>query len=190
MKTIIINGNPNNSSFCYAIHERYRDAAIKAGHEVRDIYVGEIDFNVNLTNQKPSDLEAELLEAWAKIEWAEHIIWVYPVWWGIPPAIMKGFIDRLFLPGLAYEYQEGKPFPKPLLKGKTSEIIYTMDTPVWYYKLAYKNIGVRLLKNNVGAFCGIRHKRTTYFSAMKSSTPGIREKWLKKVEILARLTNV
>jgi putative NADPH-quinone reductase len=118
------------------------------------------------------------------LQWAGHIVWIYPTWWASPPALLKGFIERIFLPGLAFEYQEKSPFPKKLLAGKTSEIISTMDAPVFFYKWIVKDIGGKMIRRNIGAFCGIKNKRTTYLAVVKTSTPEQREKWLHKVEKL------
>lgn len=76
-------------------------------------------------------LEADLVAAIEKIRWAEHIVWIFPMWWYGMPAIMKGFIDRVFLPGIAYEAIPGKMTLKKLFTGKTSRIIVTADTPRW-----------------------------------------------------------
>lgn len=186
-KILIINGHPDSESFCFAIHQRYRMEAIEAGNEVEEIILADMAFNPVLKYgyRKRTELEPDLLDAWKKIERAEHIVWIYPIWWGVMPALMKGFVDRLFLPGFAYEYQEKSPFPKKLLTGKTSEIIVTMDTPLFYYKLVFKNIGVRMVSQNICAFCGIKNKRATYFYTLKDSTSQKREQWLNKVAKLA-----
>jgi Putative NADPH-quinone reductase (modulator of drug activity B) len=62
--------------------------------------------------RKRTELEPDLLQAWDMLQWAEHIVWIYPTWWASPPALLKGFIERLFLPGFTFEYQEKSPFPK------------------------------------------------------------------------------
>lgn len=187
-KTLIINGHPDKESLCYALHTQYKKGCIAAGNQVDEIFVGELDFSPNLAYgyRKRTPHEPDLVSAWNKIKEADHIVWIYPTWWGLPPAILKGFIDRLFLPNFAFEYQEKSPFPKGLLKGKTSEIISTMDTPVWYYKLIYKNIGARFITKNVGAFCGVKNIRTTYLSVVKKSTEEERKKWLDKINEIAR----
>lgn len=186
-KIVIINGNPDTKSFCHAIQNSYKKGAEQARHEVKELTLSDMSFNPNLAYgyRKRTDLEPDLLDAWDKLKWSDHIVWLYPTWWGTVPAILKGFIDRMFLPGFAYEYQEKSPFPKKLLIGKTSEIISTMDTPIWYYKWVYKDIGGRLLKKNLGDFCGIKNKRTTYLSPIKNSTSEQRIKWLEKIENLA-----
>ncbi|PVU88509.1 hypothetical protein BB559_000156 [Furculomyces boomerangus] len=104
---------------------------------------------------------------------------------GLITCFDKRFVDRLFLPRLTYEYTEKSPLPKKLLKGKTSEIISTLDTPVWYYKYIMGDVEGKLLRVNIGDICGIKNKNTTYLSVMRKSTPEQQNEWLEKVERLA-----
>lgn len=185
-KVLIINGHPNRESFCFGLHESYKKSSLQAGNEVKEIILADMTFNPILMYgyRKRTELEPDLLEAWEKIKWAEHIVWIYPTWWSSTPALLKGFIERVFLPGFAFEYQEKSPFPKKLLTGKTSEIISTMDAPVFYYKWIVKDIGGKMIRRDIGAFCGIKNKRTTYLATLKTSTPEQREKWIEKVGTL------
>lgn len=189
-KVLIINGHPDKESFCFGLHQSYKKGSQEAGNEVKEIILSEMEFNPILQHgyRKRTELEPDLLDAWDKLQWAEHIVWIYPTWWAAPPALMKGFIERLFLPGFTFEYQEASPFPKKLLKGKTSEIISTMDSPVWYYKWIVKDVGGKMIRKNIGAFCGIKNTRTTYLAVIKQSTPEKRQQWLDKVEAIAKKT--
>lgn len=183
---LIINGHPDSESFNHALQNAYAEGAMSVGCNVEKITLSEINFSLNLQYgyRKRTDLEPDLLNAWEKIKQADHLVWIYPTWWSGMPAILKGFIDRVFLPGLAFEYQEKSPLPKQLLKGKTSEIITTMDSPVWYYKLVFKNAGVNMLKKGILEFCGVKNKRVTYLSVVKTSTPDKRSNWIDKVRKL------
>lgn len=189
-KVLIINGHPDKESFCFGLHQSYKKGSLEAGNEVKEIILSEMEFNPILQYgyRKRTELEPDLLDAWQKLQWAEHIVWIYPTWWAAPPALMKGFIERLFLPGFTFEYQETSPFPKKLLKGKTSEIISTMDSPVWYYKWIVKDVGGKMIRKNIGAFCGIKNIRTTYLAVVKQSTPEKRQQWLDKVKAIAKKT--
>lgn len=186
-RVLIINGHPDKESFCYALHEVYKKGSEKQGNEVKEIILTDMSFNPILLYgyRKRTELEPDLTEAWEKILWAEHIVWIYPTWWASIPALLKGFIERVFLPGFAFEYQDSSPFPKKLLKGKTSEIISTMDSPIWYYKWIVGDIGGKLMRKNLSAFCGIKNIRTTYLAVLKTSTSEKRLKWLAKIEKIA-----
>ena len=97
-KILVINGHPNPESLNHALASAYVNGAQFSGAQVEYIVISELDFNPNLRYgyQQRTELEPDLLSAWEKIQWADHLVWVHPVWWGGIPAIMKGFIDRLF----------------------------------------------------------------------------------------------
>ena len=130
-KILIINGHPSADSFCHSLAEAYKRGVIKSDAEVKEIIIGDLRFNPNLEfgYEEKSELEPDLLECQQKIKWADHLVWVHPVWWGGLPAITKGFIDRTFLPGFAFKYRENSVWWDKLLIGKTAHIITTLDQP-------------------------------------------------------------
>lgn len=182
-KILIINGHPNAASFNFGIAESYLNGAIASGAEVETITIAELQFNPNLQfgYQKRTELEPDLLDAWEKIKKADHLVWIHPVWWGGLPAITKGFIDRLFLPGMAFQYRENSVWWDKLLKGKTAHIITTLDQPGWYYRLFYGRPSVNQLKKSTLEFCGVKPVKVTYIGIIKGSGDFQREKWLHKV---------
>lgn len=185
-KILIINGHPNMESFNFGLSEAYKIGAEKTGNEVKEVLVGKLKFNPNLQfgYEKRIELEPDLLNAWEKIKWADHIVWVYPQWWGFMPAILKGFIDRLFLPGFAFEYKKSPSQWGKLLKGKTAHIIHTMDYPVWYYKWVLGAPGVKVMKKQILDFVGIKTIKTTYIGPIKNSTQEFRKKWMEKIKTI------
>ncbi|MGV0923756.1 NAD(P)H-dependent oxidoreductase [Empedobacter tilapiae] len=187
-KILIINGHPNKDAFNNGIALAYKKGAENTGAEVKEIVIADLQFNPNLQfgYQKRTELEPDLVEAWEKIKWAEHLVWVHPVWWGGLPAITKGFIDRLFLPGFAFQYRENSVWWDKLLKGKTAHIITTLDQPSWYYWLVYGRPSVNQLKKSTLEFCGIKPVRVTYIGVVKTATPEVRNKWIEKVVVLGR----
>ncbi|MCS4301228.1 NAD(P)H-dependent oxidoreductase [Chryseobacterium sp. BIGb0232] len=187
-KIAIINGHPNKKSFNFGVAEAYKNGAIEAGAEIKEITIAELKFNPNLQfgYQKRMELEPDLLNAWEIIQWADHLVWVHPVWWGGLPALMKGFIDRLFLPGFAYKYRENSLWWDKLLAGKTAHIITTIDQPGWYYRLMYGRPSVNQLKKSTLEFCGIKPVKVTYLGIIRTSNEEQRRKWLDKVAELGR----
>ncbi|WP_337966472.1 NAD(P)H-dependent oxidoreductase [uncultured Flavobacterium sp.] len=182
-KILIINGHPNPSSFNFGIAESYLKGAIASGSEVDTITIADLKFNPNLQfgYQKRTELEPDLVESWQKIKKADHLVWIHPIWWGGLPAITKGFIDRLFLPGMAFEHRENSVWWDKLLKGKTAHIITTLDQPSWYYKLIYGNPSVNQLKKTTLEFCGVKPVKVSYIGIIKTSDDFQKEKWLQKV---------
>jgi len=189
-KTLIINGHPNRNSLCTGLAESYLKGAITANGNCEIVYLSDLDFNLNLEQgyQKRTELEPDLLQTWDKIKAADHLVFVYPNWWGTYPALLKGFIDRLFLPGFAFEQYENSIKWGKLLKGKTAHIIVTMDSPGFFYKLFLKSPGHNSMKKSILGFCGIKTTKTSNFRVVKTATPEKRQKWIKKAYEMGRKT--
>ena len=186
MKILIIIGHPDKESYNYALAESYKKGAIKSNAEVREIVIGDLKFNPNLEfgYRKRTVLEPDLLKAQESIEWAEHIVWVYPVWWGSVPALMKGFLDRVLLPGFAFKKREGSVWWDKYLTGKTSRIICTMDQPTWFYRWVNGRPSHVAMKKLTMNFVGIKKVRITSIGPLRLSKDKFRLKWLKKIEKL------
>ena len=187
-KIAIINGHPNKDSFNFGVAEVYRAGAAETGAEVKEIVIRDLNFNPNLQfgYQKRMELEPDLMKACEIIQWADHLVWVHPVWWGGFPALMKGFIDRLFLPGMAYKYRENSVWWDKLLKGKTAHIITTLDQPGWYYRLFFGRPSVNQLKKSILEYCGVKPVKLTYIGIIRNSKDEQRGQWLRKVKELGR----
>lgn len=186
-KITLILGHPDNSSFCHTLAERYQEAALKAGHELRLFKLADLDFDPILHHgyNKRQEHEPDLVAVKEAISWAEHLVFVYPIWWGSIPAGLKGLFDRLFLPGFAFKYRKDSPLWDRLLSGRSADLLVTMDTPPWYYRLVYKMPGHHQMKKTILEFCGIKPVRITSFGPIRTAKPARREKWLKKVAMLA-----
>lgn len=189
MKNIlIVNGHPDKESFCFALAEIYKKGADTKGVGCKLVHLIDLEFNQVLSYgyRLVSKLEPDLIQMQQDILQADHLVFVYPNWWSTYPALLKGFIDRVFLPNFAFEYHQKGPFWDKLLKGKTARIIVTMDSPKWYYWLINKSAGHNAMKIGVLNFCGIKPVKITVFSPMKSSNDKKRKKWLDEVEILGK----
>ena len=185
-KILIINGHPNEASFNFGVVDAYKKGALKAGADIKEIVIKDLAFNPNLQfgYQKRTELEPDLLDAWEKIKWAEHLVWVHPVWWGGLPAITKGFVDRLFLPGFVFQYRDNSVWWDKLLTGKTAHIITTLDQPNWYYWFAFGRPSVNQLKKSILEYCGVRPVKVTYLGTIRTADAFLRKKWLENVEKL------
>ncbi|WP_447783468.1 NAD(P)H-dependent oxidoreductase [Pseudomonas germanica] len=186
-RILLILGHPSGTSFCAALAERYVQSAIDAGHEVRQLRLGELDFDPVLREgyRQIQALEEALSAAQSDILWAEHLTLVYPIWWGGIPALLKGFFDRVFLPGFAFKYRKGKAFPDKLLKGRTAHLLVTMDTPPWYYRWFYRMPGLHQVRKTTLEFCGIRPLRTLTFGPVLGSSDHQRKAWLRQAQAIA-----
>lgn len=185
---LIINGHPDPESFNHGLADAYKKGAEQSGAEVRDIQIGELDFNPNLQfgYRKRTELEPDLLRAQEALMWADHLVWVYPVWWGSVPAIMKGFLDRVLLPGFAFKKREGSLWWDKHLTGKTARLICTMDQPPWYYWLVNRSPSHKAMKRLTMNFIGVKSVNITSIGPIQLSTDAFRQKWLEKVERLGK----
>jgi NAD(P)H dehydrogenase (quinone) len=182
-KILLINCHPNRDSFNCALSQAYKEGAEHSGASVMEIIIADLNFNPNLSfgYQKRTELEPDLLESWEKIKWADHLVWIHPVWWGGLPSIAKGFIDRLFLPGMAFRYRDNSIWWDKLLLAKSAHIITTLDQPGWYYRFKYARPSVNQLKESTLKFCGVSPVKLTYIGAVKGSSETKRKIWLKNV---------
>lgn len=185
-KIAIINGHPYSESLCAGLAAAYEKGAIASGAQVRNIDLSRMNFDPNLKYgySRRMELENDLLDAQETIRWADHLVLVYPIWWGTMPAVMKGFFDRTFLPGFAYRYRPNSAFWDKLLSGRSARLIVTMDFPSWYNRLVYKQAGHHIMKRSILNFSGINPVRITEIGPVKGSKEQTREKWLAKVEAL------
>lgn len=185
MNVLIVLGHPRRNSFCGALADAYLRGAEKAGVCVRFADVGSMKFekNVEIPNPEEQHLEPDLLNVRRDILWADHLVFVFPTWWGSMPGILKSFFDRVITPGFAFNERRKWEYEK-LLQGRTAQVITTMDTPVFVYKYFYKAPGVHLIVNSTLKFCGVSPVRVKLISPIKYSTEQQKQKWLREAEKL------
>lgn len=187
---LLILGHPSKNSYSKALLDAYQKGAEQAGANCKTIYISDLDFDVNLSdgykNGEEMKLEKDLVAAQELIQWADHVVLAYPNWWGFMPAITKGFIDRLFLPGFAFKHHSGKIFPEKLLKGKSMRLLVTMDTPKWWFYLIYRASQYQILKDIVFGYVGFNPIRFSTFGFIRKSNEQRRANWLQQVEKLGK----
>ncbi|QSW97836.1 NAD(P)H-dependent oxidoreductase [Haloterrigena alkaliphila] len=190
MNVLILLGHPRTDSLCGALADAYGEGAREAGCEVRELAVADCEFDPDVREVSPTEqrLEPDLQAAQDSIEWADHLVFVYPNWWGTMPARLKGFFDRVFTPGFAFfEYEDGEGAGhEGLLDDKTAELIVTMDMPPWVYRWIYRQPGNNAVKRATLGYAGIRTTRITNLGPVESSTPEKREQWLEQAAGLGR----
>lgn len=179
-RILVILGHPTNDSFCGALANSYVEGAKAAGNEVQLIFLGNLSFDPVLHKGYAmiQELEPDLVTAQTAITWAQHIVLVYPIWWGAMPALLKGFFDRVFLPGFAFKYRDGSVFWDRLLSGRSAHLLVTMDTPPWYFRWVYRMPGHNQMKRTILEFSGIKPVTISSFGPIKDSSQQKREKWL------------
>lgn len=187
-KIVVINGHPSQTSFNHSLVHKYLEAVIQFDVQVELIEIGQLNFDPNLKfgYEKRMGLEYDLLESWKKIINADHLVWIFPVWWGGLPAITKGFIDRLFLPSMAFSYYNNSNRIRGNLQNKTARIVTTLDQPGWTYKWYFGEPSTRQLKQATLQFCGVKKVKTDYIGSIRGSSLAQREKWLQSMVKMAQ----
>lgn len=169
MSTILLlTAFPPTHTLNAAMAEAYR-AGASVGVDVDVLDLTSLRFDPVL--REGQGLEADLALAQQRIMAASHLTWVCPTYWAGPPAVLKAFIDRTFLPGFAYK-NTGKPLPDPLLKGRSSRLITTMDSPSWWYRFWNGRSLHRSLQRATFAYVGLSPRRETTIYTVRELSEG------------------
>lgn len=186
-KIVVINGHPDPESFNSAIADSYITSAIASGAEVRYISIGKLNFNPNLQfgYRQRMELEPDLIQALADIQWSEHQVWIHPVWWLGMPAVMKGFFDRAFLPGITFKSNK-KGISEGLLHAKSARIITTAgDLSLKVYEEEYQSSGLIQLRKGILEYCGVSSIDDHFIGPLYELNSDERKEWLKTIGKLA-----
>jgi NAD(P)H dehydrogenase (quinone) len=188
MEISVILAHPDRRSFNHAIAQTACRALGRGGHTVRFHDLCAEGFDPLLpaseldTAAPPSPRIALYCE---ELRRADGLVIVHPNWWGQPPAAMKGWIDRVFRPGVAYEFQEGdggEGVPAGLLQARTAVVFNTSNTPPEREMQEFGDPLDRLWKTCILGFCGVTNVVRETFSVVIVSTPEQRAGWLRQVE--------
>lgn len=184
---LLIHGHPSETSLSRALAASYARGAARAGATIEELDLTRLAFDPQLGPDlgKNQDLEPDLLHARRRIEAAGHVVWFFPTWWAGPPGVVKGFVDRTFLPGWAFRYRSsGNALPDALLRGRSARIVTTMDSPGFWYRLWHQSSIHGAFERAFLRYVGFSPVKTTVFYAVRTSTPKLRARWLDQVERL------
>jgi NAD(P)H dehydrogenase (quinone) len=188
-RVFVLNGHPAETSVSRSLSLAYADAASAAGHEVRVAHLHDLDFDSDFGSggfKRTKPLEPALDRVLQDLEWCEHLVIATPMWWGGLPAKLKGLLDRILLPGRAFDSRNRRHgMPLPLLSGRSGRVLLTSDTPGWFFRLVYGNALLRQLRGQVFAVIGIKPARFTHFSGASHPKTGEVERWIGAVRTLA-----
>ncbi|TRZ43134.1 NAD(P)H-dependent oxidoreductase [Robertkochia solimangrovi] len=190
MKVAIVFNHPYQGSFCNAILNSVINGLKRANHEIDLIHLDNDNFNPVMTagdlkgfrDKKPID--PKVLEYSERIKNADHLVFIFPIWWELMPALTKGFVDKVIFPGVAYDYTNAENTRmKPLwknLKGET--MITTMNTPNYLYWLFFGNAIKKTMIMGTFWKIGFKNRKWISFNQVKQVTKEKREKWLVRLE--------
>jgi len=181
-KILILNAHPYEKSFCNAISQYYYQGAKEGGFEVKIINLRSLQFDPVLHGgySEKTELEEDLMQQQYLINWSDHLVIITPIWWASVPALLKGYFDRVLLPGFAFKYGEKSPIPEKLLDGRSATVIYTQGAPFWYSFFLTGDCFWNALKKGVLEFCGFKPVKRVVFDSIQQSTAKKRKQWLTK----------
>lgn len=186
MKVLVLDGHPDAQSLCRGLADAYAEGARAGGHHVARLDLRALSFSPNLAHgyRARTELEPDLQAAQRAILEAEHLVWVFPTWWGGAPALLKGFLDRTLLPGFAFRYRDGSKRVDGLLAGRSARLLVTMDAPSWFDRFVYAGSSRRAMERAVLRFCGVRPVRTSVFDEVRYADEARRNTWTKAARTL------
>ena len=192
MRVLLILAHPRPGSLNHAIADTVAQAVRENGHAVilHDLYAERFD-PVLPYDEIPRDalLDPVVAQHCRELAEADGVVIVHPDWWGQPPAILKGWIDRVVRPGVAYRFREGDPgegVPVGLLKAETALVFNTANTPAEREREVFGDPLERLWRDCVLSFCGVPVVHRRIFSVVVASTEAEREIWLREADAIAR----
>ncbi|MGV3635580.1 MAG: NAD(P)H-dependent oxidoreductase [Pseudorhodoplanes sp.] len=185
--TIIV-GHPQRVTYGEALAEAYRRGAESAGHKVHLFKLAEMTFDPILRGgyREEQPLEPDLQTAYDALAASDHWVFVFPLWCGDMPALLKGFFERILQPDLIRRQGTENAMNWRIFENKSARIIMTMGMPVSIYRFWYGPHALKLLKNNILNFIGIKPVRETLLGMIAEVPDVKRDGWLKKVEALGR----
>lgn len=190
MRILIVLAHPDPSSFNHAIARRAQATALTNGHDVtlRDLYAEGFDPilpgpEIPRSAPLPTNIARHCEEAAS----ADGIIVVHPNWWGMPPAVLTGWVDRVLRPGTAYEFvgeDGGEGVPVGLLRARTALVFNTSNTEANRENTIFGDPLERIWKDCVFGLCGVAETRRRMFRIVITSCAEERHQWLGEVEAM------
>ncbi|MCU4158093.1 NAD(P)H-dependent oxidoreductase [Carboxylicivirga sp. A043] len=190
MKILIVFNHPYEGSYCNAILNSVARGLEKENHQIDIINLDKDRFNPVMSSQDlkafrdKQPIDPKVIEYQYRLETVDHVLFIFPIWWELMPALMKGFIDKVIFPGVAYDYiNESNTKMKPLLtniKGVT--VITTMNTPRILYRLVFGNAIQKSFMRGTFWKLGYKNRKWISFNMVKQVSAKKRTMWLDKIE--------
>lgn len=182
MSLLMVIGHANPESLTVALARAYEEGARSAGLTPERLELAELTFDPVLRSgyRAEQTLEPDLVRAQAALRSARHVAWFFPMWWGAPPALVKAFVDRTFLPGFAFRFEAGRALQHKLLAGRSARLVTTMDAPWWWYALFYRRALHHAFLAATLRFVGFGPVATLTGYNLRASSPRARERLLER----------
>ncbi len=187
-RILVINGHPDPAQehLCAALAEAYARGAAEAGHQVARLDVGALDFPMirSLKDYQRAAVTPDMRSAQDAVKHAQHLVLVFPIWFGSPPAVLKGFFEQLLRTG--YSLSSPQAAMSSILTGKSARLIVTMGMPTPVFSFLLGGHGVASLEKGLFLVTGVGPVRRTLLGSVHADAPARKAKWLALAESLGR----
>jgi putative NADPH-quinone reductase len=188
MRTTVIYNHPYDGSFNHAILETVIDALKSSGQDIDVMNLDEDHFNPVMSSDdllgfvKHHSVDQQAKDYSARIRQADHLIFIFPIWWEMMPAMMKGFVDKVIFPGETFNYtKNGLGMVSMLNKLRSTTVITTMNTPKLMYRFLYGNAVQKAMIKGTFQKSGMKHVKWISLNMVKMVSAKKREHWLGKI---------
>lgn len=194
MKTLIVFNHPYGGSYCAAVMAAVEKGLEKSGQPYKTINLDQDEFDpvmrskdliafagAGRTGEEALGVVDETVMRYkGMLEWAEHLVMIFPIWWMTMPAMTKGFIDKVIFPAIAYTMDNGRLISRLQIKKVT--IITTMNTPAEAYRDLFNNAIEGSLINGTFKKIGIEDVRWISLNEVRQASDELRRLWLAQIE--------
>jgi putative NADPH-quinone reductase len=189
-RILIIDGHPDPAGerLVHALAEAYREGAELNRHEVMSLRVADLEFPLLRTQvdyEKGEPLQV-IRHCQSLLDWATHVVILYPLWLGSMPAMLKGLLEQTLRPGFGFSARQLGRWPVKLQSGKSARIVVTMGMPGWLYRWYFRAHSLRSLRRNILHFVGFRRVRTTLIGNVANLSTKEREDCLQQMRLLGQ----
>ena len=189
-RILVLQGHPDTTQphLLHMLADAYVDAARRAGHDVRSVRIADIDFPLLRSQQdwEHGTVPPSLEQAQRDIEWAQHMVLLFPLWLGDMPALVKGFLEQVARPGFAFGPGAANPFTAKALAGRSARVVVTMGMPAIVYRWYFRSHSVKSLERNILGFVGFAPVRATLIGGTGGMKQAAAQKWKRKIAAIGR----
>jgi putative NADPH-quinone reductase len=185
-RVLVVDGHPDKdrARFCHALAQACVAGARDAGHETRLVTLADAEFPLLRSARefaaKPDN--ATVLSVREDVAWAQHIVFVFPLWIGSAPALLRGLLEQIAR-GDFFVASEGRGLSQRL-KGRTARLVVTMGMPAFAYRLFFGAYGLKSFARSALGFAGIAPVKMTLFGGIEQQTPSLAEARLRRLREL------
>lgn len=185
---LIVQGHPDcgRQHLCHALAQAYADGASAAGHAVETVEPAHLDFPLlaSPTDWQDGPVPPQLAQAQEAIRRARHLVFIYPLWLGDMPALLKGFLEQVARPGFAIDPHARNLLDAGLLRGRSARLVVSMGMPALVYRWVYGAHSVKLMRRNILGFAGIAPVRATIVGNAGNMRAEQVERWCERLRRL------